>query len=147
MTDTPRTPRATGRQFAWPAALVAAVLTLGGCAGGAQLGEVGGTVTVDGQTPAEGSSITFIPTDGKSAGGGGSIEGGKYATKVPVGNYKVEIRVPKPSKPVKGAPVEGPGPGGPADIEESLPAKYNDQTELTFEVKSGKNEKNWELTK
>jgi hypothetical protein len=62
------------------------------------------------------------------------IEGGKYAAKdVPVGPAKVEIRVPDLKK-------EG-GRGFP----EALPAKYNDQTELTFEIKPGKNEKNWDI--
>ena len=114
------------------------------------MGEVGGTVSVDGRPPAEGSSITFIPTDGKGSGGGSSIKDGKYAVTLTAGDYKVEIRVPEPvgaAKGAKGAKAEGPGPGGPANIKESLPAKYNDRTELTLAVKAGKNEKNWELTK
>ena len=133
-------------------ALLVALAALAGC-GGDQPGEVSGTVSVDGQVPTEGSSITFVPT-GQTAGGGGLIEGGNYAVKLARGNYKVEIRVPKPLKGAKAAPAgDGPqpggpgtgGPGGPANIEESLPPKYNDQTELTFEVKSGGNPKNWEL--
>jgi hypothetical protein len=135
-----------------PAALLVTLAVLVGC-GGDQPGEVSGTVSVDGQVPAEGSSITFVPT-GKTAGGGCLIEGGKYAVKLAPGNYKVEIRVPKAIKGSKGAPAgDGPqpggpgsgGPGGPANIEESLPPKYNDHTELTIEVKSGSNPKNWEL--
>jgi hypothetical protein len=126
------------------AALVAALLALTGCDGGPKVGDVRGTVTVDGQTPALGSSITFVPTDGTSGGGGATIMDGRYSAKLPVGKYKVEIRVPRQ---VGKAPKarEGPGPGGVANIEESLPAKYNDQTELTLEVKPGANEKNWEL--
>lgn len=145
MTDPRDAPRTARRRFGWPAALVAALLALAGCAG-ADTGEVTGTVTVDGQTPADGSSITFLPT-GKTAGGGGPIQGGKYAVTLPVGSYKVEIRVPRPiARGAKAAPTDGPGPGGPADIEESLPAKYNDKTELTFDVKPGRNpDKNWEL--
>lgn len=144
-----RAPRA--RRFTWCAALLTALLALTGC-DGSYAGEVSGGVTVDGQTPAEGSSITFIPADGKSSGGGGLIKDGKYAVALPVGDYKVEIRVPESARPPKagrGGKTEGPGPGpgGVANIKESLPAKYNDRTELTFSVKSGRNEKNWDLKK
>lgn len=122
-----------------------ALLALVGCDSGPKMGDVSGSVTVDGQTPALGSSITFVPTDGKAGGGGATLQNGKYAVKLATGAYKVEIRVPKPvAKAPK--PREGPGPGGVANIEESLPAKYHDQTELTFEVKAGPNEKNWPLT-
>lgn len=148
MTDAPK---ALARRAAAGFAL-AALLALAGC-GGSATGDVSGTVTVDGKTPAEGSSITFVPAEGtKSAGGGQLIENGKYAVKLPTGKYKVEIRAPRSLKGAKAAPAGdgpqpgGPGPGGPANIEESLPAKYNDKTELTFEVNAGANEKNWDLT-
>ena len=89
-----------------------ALTVLAGC-GGDQPGEVSGIVSVDGQVPAEGSSITFVPT-GQTAGGGCLIEGGNYAVKLVRGNYKVEIRVPKPLKGAKAAPAgDGPQPGGP----------------------------------
>lgn len=143
MTDARHSSRAARWRRGCPAALAAAILALTGC-GGVDTGEVTGTVTVDGQTPADGSSITFLPT-GKTAGGGGPIQDGKYAVTLPAGSYKVEIRVPRPLARAKTAPTAGPGPGGPADIEESLPAKYHDKTELTFDVKPGRNEKNWEL--
>lgn len=128
----------------WFAVLAVVLAGLAGCDSGPKMGDVTGTVTVDGQVPAEGSSITFIPTDGKTPAAGATLEKGKYSTKVPVGNCKVEIRAPRPLARAK-VRTEGPGPGGPADIEESLPAKFNDATELTFEVKPGTNEKNWDL--
>lgn len=122
-----------------------AALTIG-CTGGGSSGEVSGTVTVDGQTPAAGSSITFIPTDGKSPTAGAVIDGGKYSAQVAVGPAKVEIRVPRASGQAAGSKSgPGSGPGG-GRIEESLPAKYHDQSELSIEVKSGKNPKNWELS-
>jgi hypothetical protein len=131
------------------AALLLALAALAGCGGDGE-GAVSGTVTVDSQTPAEGSSITFMPAGGKSSGGGAVIKDGKYAVRLPAGSYKVEIRVPRPlGKAPKKPQGEGPGRegrGGPANIEESLPAKFNDKTELTFDVKPGKNEKNWELS-
>jgi hypothetical protein len=127
--------------------LVLAALAAAGCDRGPAMGEVSGTVTVDGQTPAAGSSISFEVADGKGPTAGALIADGKYTTKVPVGATKVRIKVPRPIAKQRG-PVQG-GPGhepGSDRIEESLPAKYNDKTELTFEVKPGKNEKNWELS-
>ncbi len=129
---------------------LAALAAASGCGEGSTGGEVSGTVTVDGQTPAVGSSITFIPTDGKSQTAGDLIEEGRYTAKnVPAGTAKVEIRVPRPAAgaapPSAGPGSAGPG-GGTGLIEESLPPKYNDQSELTLDVKPGKQEKNWELS-
>ncbi|HET6572783.1 MAG TPA: hypothetical protein VFG68_04210 [Fimbriiglobus sp.] len=133
----------TTTRAAWAACLLAALATAAGCGGNATTGEVTGTVTVDGQTPPSGSSISFVPADGKSPTAGCLIEDGKYSTRVPVGTAKVEIRVPR----VLGKPraaKNGPGAEGQL-VEESLPEKYNARTELTFDVKPGTNEKNWDL--
>lgn len=130
-------------------ALVASILAAVGCSSEIKEGEVSGNVTVDGQVPAVGSSITFIPTDGTSPTAGAVIDNGKYMARVPVGKAKVEIRIPRPvqnsAAPSAGPGSEGPGGGG-GFIEESLPAKYNDATELTIEVQSGKNPKDWTLS-
>jgi hypothetical protein len=131
----------TTRWAGGAAGLLAALALAAGC-GGSATGEVTGTVTVDGKTPAPGSSITFFPSDGKSPVAGCLIEDGKYTTRVPVGKAKVEIRVPRII--AKSRAKEGPG--ADADLlQESLPAKYNDKTELTFDVKSGRNPKDWDL--
>lgn len=121
------------------------LLPLAACNRGAQMGQVSGSVTVDGQTPAEGSSITFFPTDGKSPSAGDLIREGKYTASVPVGKAKVEIRVPRPVRSAKGKPGEGPGGPGGDRIEESLPDKFHDRSELFFEVKPGSNPKDWHL--
>jgi len=127
------------------ACLAGAFLTR--CDRGPAVGQVSGTVQVDGQTPSAGSSITFIPTDGKSATAGAVIESGHYTAQVPVGPAKVEIRVPRPRGGGVGNKAgPGAGPGGGGFIEESLPAKYNDQTELTLDVTRGKVVKDWELS-
>jgi hypothetical protein len=136
------------------AALIAALGVLAGCTSdGPPVGHVSGQVTVDGQVAVEGSSIDFIPTDGKSPTAGDRIEAGQYAADVPVGRAKVSIRVPRPlagSAPATAGPGPGgPSPGGPGGgglIEESLPPKYNDATELTIDVQPGKNVKDWDLT-
>jgi hypothetical protein len=132
----------TTRRGGWAAALLTTLALAVGC-DGSKTAEVTGTVTVDGQTPMAGSSISFIPADGKSPTAGSLIENGKYTAKVPVGTAKVQIRAPRPIG--KRGQKEGPGAEGEI-VEESLPAKYNDQTELTFDVKPGRNEKNWDLS-
>jgi hypothetical protein len=139
--DQPSTAKSNPRT--WLAGLLAASILLAGCSDGPETGEVVGTVKVDGQTPAAGSSITFIPADGKTPSSGALIVDGRYSARVPVGVSKVEIRVPRPMK-VSGKAGAGPGPGGDR-VEESLPAKYNDKTELTLDVQKGKNEKDWDL--
>ncbi len=131
------------------AALWLASGLIAGCSSSQNEGEVSGAVLVDGKPPAAGSSITFIPTDGASPTAGAVIENGTYRAMVPVGVVKVEIRAPRPAR-QQGQAVakQGPGaegPGGGGIIEESLPAKYNDASELTLEVKPGKNPKDWNL--
>lgn len=107
------------------------------------MADVTGTVTVDGKSPEKGS-IAFIPADGKSQTAGAEIQNGKYSARVPIGNSKVEIRVAK----VIGRKKLYDTPDSPVQdvMEEVLPKKYNEETELTFEVKPGTNEKNWELS-
>jgi hypothetical protein len=126
-------------------ACVMAVLLLG-CGRGPAVGEVSGAVRVDGEVPAAGSSITFIPTDSKSPTAGAVIESGRYSAQVPIGIAKVEIRIPRPRGGGGQKAGPGSGPGGGGFIEESLPAKYNDQTELTLDVTRGKLVKDWELS-
>jgi hypothetical protein len=109
-----------------------------------QVGQVTGTVTVDGK-PVEKGSISFFPADGKGSDAGETIENGTYTVKnVPVGAAKVKIRVPK----VTGKKKLYDTPESPyrETLSESLPNRYNDKTELSFDVKPGKNEKNFELT-
>lgn len=128
------------------AAFVAAV-ALVGCSGDDGTADVSGTVSYDGK-PVDDGAITFLPAGGKGGTAGGVIKGGKYtATKVPVGNSKVVISGSK----VVGKKKMYPTPDSPEMpvTAELLPAKYSDslKTELSYEVKAGPNEKNWELVK
>jgi hypothetical protein len=124
------------------AGVLAAVLTVFGCGGDSKTGEVTGAVTIDGQKPPVGSSITFVPADGKGPSAGAMLDDGRYTATVPVGVARVEIRAPKfAAEKTKG----GPGGGGERVVGDLLPAKYHDNTELTFDVQAGRNEKNWEL--
>jgi len=136
----------TTQHSLWSLAWLAAAIATG-CNRAPAVGEVSGAVEVDGQTPPPGSSITFIPTDGKSSTAGAVIESGRYSAQVPVGPVKVEIRAPRPRGGGPGNKTgPGAGPGGGGFIEESLPAKYNDQTELQLEVTRGKVVKDWKLS-
>ncbi len=104
--------------------------------------EVKGTVKVDGALVEEGT-IQFSPVDGKTPTTGGSIINGLYAVRVPIGGMKVSISVPK----VVGMKKLYPTPDSPAMpvTKESLPAKYNADTQLQLEVKAGLNQKDFEL--
>jgi hypothetical protein len=106
-------------------------------------GDVSGRVTVDG-APAATGAVTFMPADGNSATSGGKIVDGSYSVKASVGVAKVEIRVPK----VVGSRKLYDTPDSPEQplMEESLPKKFNDDTELTFDVKPGDNAHDFDLT-
>lgn len=122
--------------------IAVSLISLAGCTD-SNVGFVSGTITVDGE-PAKTGSISFAAEDGKTAPAGGMIEDGGYEVKLPVGVSRVEIRVPRVIGQTKiynteDSPIQ--------DImEESLPAKYNDETELSYDVPSGKSEKNFDLT-
>jgi hypothetical protein len=107
------------------------------------VGIVKGTVTVDGQPPSTGA-IAFTPVDGMSPTAGSKIVDGRFESKVAIGTSSVAIRVPKvigerklydtsdsPTQPI---------------LEEVLPAKYNDATELRINVTPGENVHNFDLS-
>ncbi len=113
-----------------------------GCSKGPPMGEVTGTITVNGELAPAGA-ISFFPLGGKGGTAGTSIEDGKYTAQVPVGKVKVEIRVSK----VVGRKKLYNTPNSPIQpiMQEVLPAKYNNQTELVLEVQSGTNQKDYDL--
>ena len=116
---------------------------LTGCGDSVPMGEVSGQVTVDGK-PANRGSVAFTPVDGAGPSAGAEIHDGKYSAMVFLGKNKVEIRVPK----VVGKQKLYDTPDSPVQdlLEEVLPAKYNDQTELEIDVQKGKNPKDWEVS-
>jgi len=119
-----------------------AALVLVGCQA-QRTAEVSGTVTVD-EKPLSKGSIGFSPIDGKGQTSGGEIIDGKYKATVGLGVMKVEIRYPK----VSGQKKDYDAPGGKFydTFTESLPAKFNNETELKLDVNAAKIEKNWDLT-
>ncbi len=101
-----------------------------------------GMVTIEG-TPVKTGAISFVPNNRKASMAGGEITDGQYSAEVAPGVAKVEIRVPKvvgqkklyntPNSPVR--PI----------MAEVLPAKYNDETELTLDVQLGENKHDFAL--
>lgn len=115
---------------------------------GVRKADVSGTVKFDGHLVDDGA-IAFYPADGKGSSEGGAIKNGQYSAKVPVGNMKVTVNWPKGTGIKKKLYQDDPKSPEWETKAESLPEKYSDanKTELTFEVKSGTNRKDWELTK
>jgi hypothetical protein len=130
------------RHTAWRAGLLTGLILIVGCEE-PTTGTVTGMVTVDG-SPAKNGSIAFFPVDGKSSTAGAEIVDGRYTAQVSFGESKVEIRVPK----VLGERKLYDAPNSPMKtvLAESLPARYNDATELTLKVQPGENRKDYQLT-
>ena len=122
-------------------AVLLAVILIAGCSK-SNLGVVTGTISVDG-TPAKSGSIAFFPTNRKSSTAGSEIVDGRYTAKVALGAAKVEIRVPK----VVGKKKLYDKPDSPMKevLSESLPRKYNDETELKLDIHAGENVQDYEL--
>jgi hypothetical protein len=118
------------------------LLPLTGCTTDQPMAEVRGKVSVNGQ-PVEKGVIAFYPVDGRKEEGG-TIVDGTYRVKVPIGLAKVTISVPKvvstkklyDKKDSREYPIS----------KESLPDKYNIQSQLKLDVPAGGIEKDWELT-
>ena len=116
-----------------------------GCGAGDAGAEVTGTVTYDGK-PVEEGGISFNSPDGSVPSGGGVIKNGKYtATRVPIGITKVSITAVK----VVGQKKAYDAPNSPMTpiTEPLLPPKYNNATDLRYEVRSGTQTKDFDLPK
>jgi hypothetical protein len=114
--------------------LLCSVLAIaGGCGSGGNTGKVTGTVTFDG-APVPDGQITF-ESDTVT---GAQIKDGKFEADVPVGKHKVKIVANR---------EEGVAADGLPNFVSYIPKKYNEQTTLEEEVKSGKNEFTFDLTK
>lgn len=134
-------PVTSGQGYAAVSGVIVAALLLAGCAE-PTVGVVTGTVTVDG-APAKSGSIAFFPVNGKASTAGAEIIDGRYTAQVAPGLTKIEIRVPK----VVGEKKLYDTPDSPIQplLAESLPAKYNDASELTLDVQLGENEKDFAI--
>ncbi|GAB6164723.1 hypothetical protein JCM19992_07230 [Thermostilla marina] len=138
--------------------LASALLLLIGCNRGPNVGLVEGVVTLDGQPVAD-AMVTFSPIDGGMSSTGTTDENGHYTLVFPggkgavVGRHKVSVRS-MPKSDSSGAAVSSDDPsyyGGEqspntTETVELIPAKYNTNTTLEYEVKKGTNVINLELT-
>lgn len=127
-------------RYGWTAIVVCSMVWVAGCAD-SDLGTVSGMVQMDGK-PLPDAVITFYPIEpdvssGKGrASSGRTNEDGYYelqynreAKGAEIGRHKVEITTAQESA----GGDYGPG------VKESVPTKYNSQTELEVEVTSGHN--------
>lgn len=118
-----------------------ATVVCSGCS--EQRGTVSGQVTLNGQ-PLDKGMIVFNSLDpGSQASASADIVNGRYTLETTAGQKQVQITAPI----VTGTRPEYAGPGAPVVeiTEERLPARYHSASELTFEIKPGKNDKDWPL--
>ena len=121
--------------------LAVIVCGCGGAGDQPELGEVTGTVTLDGK-PLPGVWVGFAPTEGRSSMGLTDAEGHyklDYLHDTPgakVGTHKVTIT----------SPVEDQFGNEVKNFKERVPPQYNTNTTLTAEVKAEDNTINFDLT-
>lgn len=109
--------------------LLLMTLPLQGCfqGTGANESEVSGVIKLDGEPLPEGT-ITFISADNTTHSAQGKIQNGEYHVTVPVGEKRVEIHASRwTGKPYKKYDI--------METEQYLPAIYNEQSQLTADVK------------
>jgi hypothetical protein len=136
---------ATPRRLAALALCAACVWVVGCGNSGPKRYGVSGAVTYKGQ-PIKSGLISFIPEGSEASAGGASIIDGKYEIPdkpgLPAGKYEVSVNVPTAGGKNKKSGVaedEAPGSGGEKETRETLPVKYNENTELRAEVKDDDN--------
>ena len=122
------------------------VLLASGCGGASS---VNGNVTLDG-TPVEAGYVNFVPADASGSGGRAPIIKGRYAVdstaQLKPGAYRVEIYARRKTGRQIAAGSPAP-PGTMIDEEaEAIPEKYNKQSTLQRELKSGNNPVDFDLT-
>ena len=134
-----------------PIATIIAACLFAGCGGkstGPERAAIHGHVTLDGQDISVGS-IIFTPAAGsKGQPAGGAIQDGKYAIKAEqgptLGPQSVEIHSERKTGKKIQAAMRDKGELMDETVE-AIPAQYNQRTTLTYEVKSGDNEQDFDL--
>lgn len=123
--------------------VVLAAIALVGCGDEVELGDAQGVVTMDGK-PLPEATVRFIPIGGGRSALGRTDENGHYemlysatATGALVGPVRVEITSAEETTDAAGNSRMKP---------ETIPARYNTQSELKADVGSGNNEFNFDLT-
>jgi hypothetical protein len=118
------------------------VLCLGCGNSGPRTSPVTGVVELDGDALTEGD-MTFLPKGSGGRAAGARVKDGKYAADVEDGTYSVKITA---SKKVPLGPGEPSVSGEKEKLVSIIPARFNEKTELTIEVK-GATQKDFKLTK
>ncbi len=114
------------------------LVILAGCGSGKS--SVEGTVAFDG-APVDGGAIVFQPDGSSGTQVGAEIKGGKYsidsAKGLPPGKYRVLITWQKAT----GKQVANKSDAGTTvdETKQIIPTRYNSQTELSADIKSGSN--------
>jgi hypothetical protein len=102
---------------------------------------VEGQITLDGAAIGKGA-IQLIPADGKGQTAGNGVVDGRYRMECSLGTMKVIVNWPQ----ANGKMLDPGGSGQMIDrYVESVPDRYNDNTELTVTVKPGVNVANFAL--
>jgi hypothetical protein len=124
------------------ALLLPAILVFSGCGDSTAPARVTGTLTLDG-TPVANATLAFIPVSGERRSYGETDSQGRYElwftgqlAGAVVGEHRIEIRTGSADTPS----------GEDVSAAETIPAKYNVESELTRTLKSGKQTLNFELT-
>ena len=112
-------------QTCW-AATLALALAAASCSSENALVSISGNVTLDG-TPLSEGDILFTPADPQFGAEAAKIAAGAYQASVRPGKNKVQIRA---TRPVAGKK----GPMGEQLIEDYVPAKYNDRSDVSIDV-------------
>jgi hypothetical protein len=130
------------------ALLFSALLFVSGCGNDNAPAKVTGTITMDGK-PIVGAEVTFTPDDGTRMSQGNTDDQGRYelrfsaqAVGAAVGTHRVSIRAASADDFVPPSRDSN----DPPQPRETIPKKYNSETELTATLKSGKQVVNFDLT-
>lgn len=128
------------RFYGWAVLCICAAIFSGGCGPEFKLGQVSGTVTVDG-APAPNLQVLFEPQDKNNPSSIGFTQAdGKYQLRCSSGEDGAVLG----QHIVRVTTIEIDDPAGPPL---TIPAKYNSSSQLTHEVKAGTNEINLEITR
>lgn len=127
----------------WLLGLLVCLFGLAGCGDADPRSTVSGVVTLDGENVPHGE-IVLVPTTPTTPSEAGRIQNGAYTMRAAPGDKKVIIRAEREHPTDK---VPGPDPGTMVPRREQfIPSKYNESTELTLEVTTGRTTKNFELS-
>jgi len=125
--------------------LLPAVLVFSGCGDNRAPAKATGTVSLDGR-PVANATVMFSPVSGERNSYGFTDGQGRYELRFTgqlkgavVGEHRVDIRTGS-SEATSATDETGSGPT------ETIPAKYNTESELTATLRSGNNTVNFELT-